>query len=471
MASEARVFFVESFRNRYFIGIVIFAVAVTGISASSVYFLSEFLEALTLSGRYQPWYLIAFIACISFGFIPDIFVGRFFKQWSLSIRKKYIDFVCHRNFGRTDLWNEEEKDSRHTHFCKESPLVLEQSAGFILSIIILTLGLLFNSLGVMLVVDYRFAYAYIVMFILAGMLVAKSLNKVRKKAEESQDARVRVDSALMRSWDNIILGNLYSFSLWNNDFTRKFSLLRQKEVNQETYRSLISNGTGLLARLPVFALIIYLCHRRQTDIGALAILAATIPKQLAIMDTFANIVDHLTQGSELLAKLKGCFGVLRANDKELYLTAGRINWHGLSFAHNKKEIILSSIADLEALTNGFSEGYYTIRGSNGSGKTTLLLQLKKRLADRAFLLPFRHQLNFAVDTRSVSAGEQCKLAMGELFTNLRADVLLLDEWDQNMDEANKRLAEQQIEKHSREYCIIDVRHGRNDGMGYKKLYP
>lgn len=77
---------------------------------------------------------------------------------------------------------------------------------------------------------------------------------------------------------------------------------------------------------------------------------------------------------------------------------------------------------------------------------------------RHFFLPTHNQLSFFAETNRYSTGESLKNRLIEILDKVEADVLLLDEWDANLDSENKEKLSQLIDELASKKCVIEVRH-------------
>jgi ABC-type cobalamin/Fe3+-siderophores transport system ATPase subunit len=99
-----------------------------------------------------------------------------------------------------------------------------------------------------------------------------------------------------------------------------------------------------------------------------------------------------------------------------------------------------------------------LHGPNGSVKTTLLLLIKAKLGDRAFYLPAYHRLKFSTSLESESTGEAAYCIMEELQRSEEASVLLLDEWDANLDAGNRAQIPRMIDEMAMNRAVVEVRY-------------
>ena len=103
-------------------------------------------------------------------------------------------------------------------------------------------------------------------------------------------------------------------------------------------------------------------------------------------------------------------------------------------------------------------GRVTLRGENGAGKSTLLMLIKNSLTDRAFFLPTQNQLSFVSEANKYSTGESLRNRLLEILERVDVDVLLLDEWDANLDKENQERLSLLIDVLAEKKCVIEVRH-------------
>ncbi|MCY1296116.1 FeS assembly ATPase SufC [compost metagenome] len=99
-------------------------------------------------------------------------------------------------------------------------------------------------------------------------------------------------------------------------------------------------------------------------------------------------------------------------------------------------------------------GRYLVSGSNGSGKSSLLKVLKAKSQCSAMLTP---STNFLEINQELSTGET-QLEQLRNLANLSPKILLLDEWDANLDKDNTNIINKEIEKISSKIAVIEVRH-------------
>jgi ABC-type transport system involved in cytochrome bd biosynthesis fused ATPase/permease subunit len=124
-------------------------------------------------------------------------------------------------------------------------------------------------------------------------------------------------------------------------------------------------------------------------------------------------------------------------------------------------------------------GLVAIRGGNGSGKSTLLAALKARLRGRAYYWPTHDRLAFAFNSAQSSladaadddglapdaesnaghsSGERQVAALREIVARTDHPVYLFDEWDANLDAANRQAAITLVEELALRARVIEISH-------------
>ena len=126
-----------------------------------------------------------------------------------------------------------------------------------------------------------------------------------------------------------------------------------------------------------------------------------------------------------------------------------------------------------------------MRGGNGSGKSTLLAALKAQLLAKAYYWPTQDRLAFVFNSGSVvtaetealeddadvlsaneeeaqkrgySSGERQLQVLREIVAHTAYPVYLLDEWDANLDAANRVAAIALVEELARRARVIEISH-------------
>ncbi|WP_152680286.1 ABC transporter ATP-binding protein [Chromobacterium subtsugae] len=188
--------------------------------------------------------------------------------------------------------------------------------------------------------------------------------------------------------------------------------------------------------------------------AALGALVATLPRSLQFLGNIhaaGGLVGKFIQVRRRLLNLRGFRDGLTHLDY-----AGRVDEGRLLVAEAADGARLTT-AQLLDKAQGGGCGRYRVSGGNGAGKTSLLHVLKSRNRESVLITPQAGEPGLAAG----STGERM-LARIEACSGYAGTLILLDEWDANLDADNVRRAGRRIDELARANLVVEVRHGRAD---------
>ncbi|MHB1221975.1 MAG: AAA family ATPase, partial [Gammaproteobacteria bacterium] len=263
-------------------------------------------------------------------------------------------------------------------------------------------------------------------------------------------------------WDNIIIGNMYNFSIWWKQYTVRWNAYNESSANNVLFAQISSTCAMILSLIPVAATFLWLFLTTNNP-SKLAALIVTLPRQIQIIQHVEILSTYAMYWHGTYAKLKALIStlILPTDDKNQYIK--RIKKREIQFVVNKEPIIFPTIKYFIEMLGNMKNGRITIRGKNGSGKTTLINLIKRELGERAYYLPTNTRLLFeSTIGGSFSTGQKMKACFEELKKNLLDDkVLLLDEWDANLDEKNIQIISEMLDVFSKKCCVVEISHRQN----------
>jgi ABC-type transport system involved in cytochrome bd biosynthesis fused ATPase/permease subunit len=161
----------------------------------------------------------------------------------------------------------------------------------------------------------------------------------------------------------------------------------------------------------------------------------------------------------------------------------RIKFDRLVLREGDLANVVSSLNDALRIVEARPTGRINIRGGNGSGKSSLLASLKTELRQRAYYWPASDRLAFdfaggvvPVDIESddddgktvviepietklgFSTGERQLRSIEEIVADTDARIYLLDEWDANLDAANKIKADTLVDTLAARARVVEISH-------------
>lgn len=311
----------------------------------------------------------------------------------------------------------------------------------------LVLGVL--VLGV--TIDANFLPAFAVSGVLSYLCYRKMSGKVKDDFEAEQVARTSYNSFILGSWDNIFFKNSSIIDRYKNNLELRYKMAKEATKNSSTSSEVLIFTLGLVSSIPVIALVLWLGLKSISpgQTAALLALLATIPRQLNMLTTFRSIFQNIAAyiGFESKFKVIHEMAAIQHNEYKEQIKLEKMRIEDLSH---------ESLISLEKRIQNLKPGRYEIRGDNGSGKSTLLLHLNSILPN-SFYLPSSPNLTIGEFETAESSGQKLLRHIDYLMTG-HDRVLLLDEWDANLDTANLRKTEDLLNKAAETKVIIEVRH-------------
>jgi hypothetical protein len=345
----------------------------------------------------------------------------------------------------------------------------------------LFLGLVFNALVLGAEIDPSLPFAYVGAFG-ALLLMQWFLQKPIAHAYlENQRRNNRVTAQGYTAWDNVFAGNRYNLRLWLFGFKSRLREGLTAQIRAIVAREGMSAMSGIVSLAIVFATISVVALHNVGNMILLVGLATTLPRQIEM--TYE--LHLLASGWNDFIAIWTRFGGVAANmlpqpdpgfDK-------RIKFDRLVLREGEIANVVSSLGDALRITLAQPTGRINVRGGNGTGKSSLLASLKTELKKRAYYWPTTERLAFqftsGVDPVEVegddedevvvvaesidkklgfSSGERQLKSLEEIVEATDADIYLLDEWDANLDAANKAKADALVDQLATRARVVEISH-------------
>lgn len=381
-----------------------------------------------------------------------IFIRRLETQLGLNAYSIFLQDNLFSKAGAASLWqNKDERDRFLASIGSDANDYLALILFISMDIYSFSLSLILGVLVLGFTIDLTLVPAFVLSGVLSFLIYQLLSSSVEKKYHNEQSSRTELIGHLLKSWDNILLNNDSVRSNFQKQFLGKINQTVKNAGSSAAGAEFLIFILGLASGIPVLCSVCWILW----DAGAenqkniLIALLATLPRQLNILGVFRSIYQSLTNLLGIRAKFDVIIAGTSLRDRDLIPS---IKIKEITFNYRRIESVESLIADISFA----STGRYEIRGPNGSGKSTLLLHLNKILPS-SFYLPSHPDL--ALDIKSVarSTGENL-LDHIEYIKALPEKIILLDEWDANLDQANMHILEEQIRILSKTKMVLEVRH-------------
>lgn len=415
------------------------------------------LSADVTAGR-SPWlHLGLFLASLTLVYFPGVIGAAFRAKAKFAATARYLEWFIQAHHQRPGLYISPLKEQRLPFLTSESQLVLDEAIRFLSDWFAVMLNVVLNIIMFALVVDARFIGAYALSMIVIALVVRSGQKTIRARSHSAQAARVNFSQMLLSAWDHITIGNHYNQQRWQQQTQQCLAEASATGVRSVWTTQCISTAGMLLAMVPILALLIYLYSQHRNNLVLLTTMTATLPRQILILQHLHVVVMYANEWQALRTRLQGLLAALAPVAGEPPLR-NRITWPKISITRDGQSLDMATMQQL--LTHHpLAPGRMTVSGSNGAGKSTLLLHLKEALGEHAYYLPARHDLLFeTTPATGQSTGERLIAILKEIAHHVQVPVVLLDEWDANLDRHNIAHLSAMIDEMSQRCCVIEVRH-------------
>jgi ABC-type bacteriocin/lantibiotic exporter with double-glycine peptidase domain len=342
-------------------------------------------------------------------------------------------------------------------------------------------GLIFNALVIGLEIDAGLPIAYAAVFVILMFLQWSLRKPVAYAYLTNQRMTNRMTSHSYTAWDNIFSGNAYNFRLWHGGFKVKLRDALRAQIRAIVTREGLSTVSGIIGLGIVFTTMTYVASQDLSNTVLLAALAVTLPRQIEMTNDVHLLASGWNDLQAIWTRIGGVVENMQPQaDSEFN---SRIQFDRLLLRQNENVMTCDSVDEAMEKIQAQKIGRINVRGDNGSGKSTLLLALKTQLKNRAYYWPTADRLAFrfagavpadeeeedeaedeittqtpAKKKSGFSSGERQLQSLREIVTHTGAGIYLLDEWDANLDPANRAAAAVLINQLAARARVVEISH-------------
>jgi ABC-type bacteriocin/lantibiotic exporter with double-glycine peptidase domain len=422
------------------------------IVASSTIWLTRLILHIQL-GSFNLLFLGLYLVSLFLPYFPG--AGALIEMSKAKVRANvdYVDRFAEIYRGQIVEWgNRASQSSKSAILTVEAPQTLNSFIDYIYHLASTSLNVSLNLLTLAILVEPLLILSYGAGIFLAFLIL--KLQKRNKKilALKAQQGRIKWLGMLAKAWDNVLLNNHYNFSIWQKKSHKRARRLVKSAVKLQGFSQTVSVLMAFVLLMPSFGLVTYLLIKRSQDLAWVAMLVVTLPRLFQVLSYSYEMLLVLSDFPQEKSRLNTILKILNVNASSHRELEKRIQWDKISatYPHSLKQL-LHSLPE---------KGRITLFGENGSGKTSLLLLLKHLKGDAAFYLPAKHDLVFQVSKDRLSTGQNVRKTLHEIIQNLNTPIVLLDEWDANLDNENALSLSCMIDKLALNACVVESRHAR-----------
>jgi ABC-type multidrug transport system fused ATPase/permease subunit len=430
------------------------------VVAASTYFIIAAIRAAT-GGRYEEsiHYAIAFATSLIVVFLPATMSIVWLQKWRLESFSRFVDAFIAANRGKTTWAHGREKKKYESWLTNESASVFETGTHILFDLYQILFSTLLNVAVIAYVIDPRIAKWYIGagVALLLGNLAFR--RRISQSAVTMQNSRRNLSDTLLTAWENIFVGNVGNLRIWKTQFSRRLHETKHDSVAYERTKNIISGLTVTVALLIITAGNGAYLLANKGSVTALAGLLVTLPRQLQIIQNTFAFFGCLLSWEGVRGQFRELEVILSLSAKEKDLTP-YVSFNQISIWSRGHESKFKSLGETHDFVKNVTKGRFTLRGKNGAGKSTMLSAIAESTGDKSFMLPSEY-VNLAfdkTDLTSHSDGNRMLSLFSDPGNFEDAKIILLDEWDANLDSANEARINSAIDKLAEDRIVIESRH-------------
>lgn len=437
------------------------------LEASSTVWLVKLMEEVTAGGNFIP-YILLYLASIAIPYIPGCIALIVKTHWKQEALRHFINAFVSSNRNNIGEWNNKAlKEEKLSMLTSEGPVALQALIDYVWEFSQYVLSVIFNILALSIVVEPLFAFAYVISVICVFAIMKWKRRTQRQLTQKALTARVDLSQQLLAAWDNVLLGNGYNFKLWDEKTSQRLKRCLQRNIDLERFDQILAIFVALMTSIPSLSVVVYFAIQHSHDPVKLSAFIVILPLLFQILSYTYQTLSLAFRWGMHRSKLMAIYRSIQASKDSHSVMEKKVKWSKIIANNNSTSVDDDHISmayprpiishnDLLSLSQ--RKGRLTLRGENGCGKSTALILIKNALANKAFLLPTHNQLSFTSETNKYSTGESLRKRLQEIIDKVDVDVLLLDEWDANLDKENQEILSALIDHLAEKKCVIEVRH-------------
>nr|WP_166157372.1 ABC transporter ATP-binding protein [Neochlamydia sp. AcF84]NGY95632.1 hypothetical protein [Neochlamydia sp. AcF84] len=437
------------------------------LEASSTLWLVKLVETIASHQNFLP-YMLLYLTSLALPYIPGCIALVVKTHWKQEAQRHFIHAFVTSNRNNIGEWNNKAiKEEKLSILTSEGPSALQDLIDYVWELSGYVLSVILNILALSIVVEPLFALAYSLSVLCVIAIMKGQRRTQRQLTRKALTARVDLSQQLLAAWDNVLLGNGYNFKLWDEKTSQRLKRCLQRNIDLERFDQVLAIFVALITSIPSLGVVIYSAIQHAHDPVKLSAFVVILPLLFQILSYTYQTLSLAFRWGMHRSKLTAIYRSIQASKDSPSSLEKKVNWSKISANHHStipdyNSMSISSSPSIESHSNLMRltqrKGRLTLRGENGCGKSTALMLIKDALASKAFLLPTHNQLSFTSETNKHSTGESLRKRLQEIADKVDVEVLLLDEWDANLDKGNQEILSGLIDLLAEKKCVIEVRH-------------
>jgi ABC-type bacteriocin/lantibiotic exporter with double-glycine peptidase domain len=437
-------------RNHHFLCALALTLSQQFLLALSTYYIAQAGAALAREDIDRVLHLVSlFFMYALAGYITSAMAAiltihasnQIWKDYStrlLSLSTTSLQYASDSNRKSIAQWLGGEAHSTIAHACE-----------FHLDMVSICLNIAFTLAVFYMAVGWEIASAIAASLVISFAFAMALRRRIENTAGEIQQRRLQTLLGIEPAWTSALFGTRKMRAMGFGSLDAK----RQRYFREVNRYVLLEQTVAccpiLIATLALLGVL------RFTDLFTASLagaLVAMLPRSLQVLGNVHALSVYLSQFFLVRTRLRNLEGFFSGLEKyEMHGTSLQV----ISVHEKEKPWQPSEL--MEALQRKtLSCGRFKVTGANGSGKSTFLKLIKDLVPDSLLLSA---EVQFLDCGNEFSTG-QGRIKEIEHAISMAPSVLMVDEWDANLDEGNSRRIDRVLEEAARGMVVVEVRHSR-----------
>jgi ABC-type multidrug transport system fused ATPase/permease subunit len=390
------------------------------------------------------WFFVMIAAAYIAGALGQWLATRLgFAAWS-----DYAVSIFHQIKGDLEISQESNRRTTQAWITGEALTAFDSTSALLTNFLSLVLNIIFTLAAFGYLLGAPITAAVTLAFVMSFAIMYFSKKPIEKLAIRIQNEKILAFLSTDRVWHNLFFGTT----------AHKNAALADAEVKAQMFCASNSRYKAIeqvIACAPILATfpLVYFIVQNQITIAAVSAGAviAVLPRTLQLFQSLHLLNVYIGQLIMSQSRFQKLNGFTKTLDRRKL--ADQVSYDKISVATSTGENILPQ-KFIEGLSQNQRAGRFTFRGTNGAGKSSLLRIIKGSYPDAVLLGP---EIELGLLDAQGSTGQKQTKAIVEALASA-APIVLLDEWDANLDQKNMLLIDDAIHNLSKEKIVIEVRH-------------
>jgi len=402
-------------------------------------------------------YLATFVICLTVVFLPNALARLNLVKWQLESFSRYVKRFSRVHSSRQILARDNFRRRMEPWLTSEARNVFDDASDTLYQMVSTFLNSVVNILVVGLFLEPTIIGYYAVATLILFVVHRGSKPYIARHANSAQSSRNNLTERLLAGFVNIINPTKSFQENWSKNFNDSYEGLVRSESQYSIASSLVSFIGTISALMVICVGVGYFLYTNTENLALFVGMLVTIPRQVQIIQSgfyFFGLSVHWSGIRERLNTLeKDSLSPISVDVKE-DINFSSIQLHSANA--NKP------VSDFSTLINEMNQpGRYTLRGPNGCGKSTLLALFSEHLKDKKVVfIPTVASQIFVKESGPISdsSGKTMLNILETIVGQKNIDILLLDEWDANLDDSNVNQVDAKLSILSQSIPVVEIRH-------------